>query len=61
VLGRINAVFSDRQLNVSTQLLQTDGELGYVILDAEPCPGEQGAMLAALCAIDGTIRARALD
>jgi len=61
VLGHINAVFSDRHLNVSSQLLQTDGELGYVMVDADRCPEGQGAVLAALCAIDGTIRARALD
>jgi D-3-phosphoglycerate dehydrogenase len=59
VLGRINAVFSARGLNVSAQFLQTEGELGYVVIDAERPPG-QDDVLAALCAIDGTIRVRAM-
>ncbi len=61
VLGRINAVFSERSLNVSSQLLQTDGELGYVLVDVDRRPDTHATVLAALCAIDGTIRARALD
>jgi len=61
VLGGINAVFSRRGLNVSAQQLQTDGELGYVMVDVDRRPDDHAAVLAALCAIDGTIRARALD
>ena len=57
VLGRINAVFSSRGLNVAAQSLQTDGEVGYVIVDAEP--GGVG-ILDELCGIEGTIRARTL-
>lgn len=60
VLGRLNAVLSARGLNVSAQLLQTDGDLGYVMIDTENRPGDQGELLAALCAVEGTIRARAL-
>ncbi|MBC7799678.1 MAG: phosphoglycerate dehydrogenase [Gemmatimonadaceae bacterium] len=62
VLGSINAVFSARGLNVSAQLLQTDGDLGYVMADVDR--GLQAAdhtdVLTALCRIDGTIRARVL-
>ena len=61
VLGRLNAVFSARNLNVSAQSLQTDGELGYVMIDAEGPPSTCGEVLGALCAIDGTIRARVLS
>ncbi len=60
VLGRLNAVFSDRGLNVSSQQLQTDGELGYVMVDTERRADSQDDILNALCAIGGTIRARAL-
>ncbi len=60
VLGRLNAVFSDRGLNVSSQQLQTDGELGYVMVDTERQAASQNGILDALCAIKGTIRARAL-
>ena len=60
VLGRLNAIFSERNLNVSAQSLQTDGELGYVMIDAEGEPSLCGEVLGALCAIEGTIRARVL-
>ncbi len=60
VLGKLNQVFSARNLNVSSQLLHTDGELGYVMIDAG-CPLDAcKEVLGALCAIDGTIRARVL-
>ena len=58
VLGKLNAVFSSRGLNVTAQSLQTDGQLGYVIVDADAAPGQRSEVLDALCAIDGTVRAR---
>ena len=58
VLGKLNAVFSSRGLNVHAQSLQTDGQLGYVVVDADSTPGQQSDILAALCAIEGTVRAR---
>ena len=58
VLGKLNAVFSSRGLNVHAQSLQTDGELGYVVVDADSQPGERAEVLDALCAIEGTVRAR---
>ncbi len=60
VLGQLNAVFSGLGLNVSSQLLQTEGDLGYVMVDAERGPGDPADVLRALCAIKGTIRARVL-
>ena len=58
VLGKLNAVFSSRGLNVHAQSLQTDGELGYVIVDADSLSGQRDEVLDALCAIEGTVRAR---
>ena len=58
VLGKLNAVFSSRSLNVHAQSLQTDGQLGYVVVDADSAPGQQTEILDALCAIEGTVRAR---
>ena len=58
VLGKLNAVFSSRGLNVHAQSLQTDGHLGYVVVDADSPPGQQAEILDALCAIEGTVRAR---
>ena len=58
VLGKLNAVFSSRGLNVHAQSLQTDGELGYVVVDADSLSVERADVLEALCAIEGTVRAR---
>jgi D-3-phosphoglycerate dehydrogenase len=57
MLGRINGVFSSRRLNIAGQTLQTDGELGYVVIETDT---EQGCeeVLAELTALEGTIRAR---
>ena len=61
VLGHINAVFSARGLNVAAQSLQTEGDLGYVTIDAERPRGDgSDDVLSALCAIDGTIRVRVM-
>lgn len=60
VLGRLNAVFSTRGLNVGAQQLQTDGEIGYVIVDAARGDGGQDEVLNDLMRIEGTIRARVL-
>lgn len=59
VLWRMNDVFSSRGLNIAAQYLQTDGDIGYVVVDAE---GEMDppAILEALRGIEGTIRARHL-
>ena len=58
ILGRVNAVFSGRSLNVAAQYLQTDGELGYVVVEVEAAPDP--AVLAELTALEGTMRARLL-
>ena len=57
MLGRVNEVFASRGLNILSQYLQTDAEVGYVVVDAEVC-GEGGAILADMAALPGTIRAR---
>jgi D-3-phosphoglycerate dehydrogenase / 2-oxoglutarate reductase len=57
MLGRVNSVFSGRGLNIAGQYLQTDGNLGYVVVETQ---SEQGCddVLAELRGLDGTIRAR---
>ena len=57
MLGRVNAVFSSRALNISGQYLQTDGELGYVVVEIETTQGCD-EVLGELRALEGTIRAR---
>jgi D-3-phosphoglycerate dehydrogenase len=59
VLARMVEVFSQRGANITGQYLQTQGEIGYSVIDAE---GEldTGEVLDALREIPGTIRARFL-
>jgi len=61
VLRRVTEVFSGRDLNIAAQYLQTDGEIGYVVVDAEARPGEEldrKAILHDLRAVEGTVRTR---
>ncbi len=60
ILRRINEIFSESGVNIAAQFLQTDGELGYVVVEAESDRADDGAILARLRALDGTIRARLL-
>lgn len=59
VLRRIDEVFAARELNIAAQFLQTEGDIGYVVVEAEGAAGDE-EVLEALRAIDGTIRARLL-
>jgi D-3-phosphoglycerate dehydrogenase len=58
VLTQINQAFADNSINIAAQYLQTDDQIGYVVIDIESENGELA--LKALKAIDGTIRARIL-
>ena len=58
LLGHVNDVFARAGVNIAAQQLQTDGEVGYVVVEADgQVPDPQG-MLAALRGIRGTVRAR---
>ena len=57
MLGRINGVFSSRGVNISGQYLQTDGDLGYVVVETASDEGCDDC-LAELRSFEGTIRAR---
>jgi D-3-phosphoglycerate dehydrogenase len=58
LLKDINNVFTSRNINISSQFLQTDPEIGYVIIDTESQTDE--SILKDLKAIPHTIRARML-
>jgi D-3-phosphoglycerate dehydrogenase len=58
MLGRINNVFAGRGLNIAAQYLQTEGDLGYVVVESDESAITGEAILAELKAIEGTIRAR---
>jgi D-3-phosphoglycerate dehydrogenase len=59
VLAALNEALSRFSLNITAQYLQTDPEIGYVVVDAEGVMDPDG-VLAALREIPGTIRARLL-
>ncbi len=58
LLKDINHVFTSKGINIAAQYLQTDPEIGYVIIDAETSHCEK--LLDELKAIPHTIRARML-
>jgi D-3-phosphoglycerate dehydrogenase len=61
MLSQINAVFSRYGVNVSSEFLETNSQLGYVVIDLEPNPATDTPLLRhELEAIDGTIRTRLL-
>ncbi|GEO14165.1 phosphoglycerate dehydrogenase [Microvirga aerophila] len=60
MLGRLNEVFSRRGLNIAAQYLQTDGELGYVVIESEGSTAQSRQTLKEIRALEGTIRARLL-
>ena len=60
ILGRLNQAFSQRGLNITGQHLQTDGEIGYVVIEAEGLPEQSRETLREIRALEGTIRARLL-
>lgn len=58
VLSAINRVFSDNQINISSQYLQTNEKVGYVVLDVHSPYSETA--LEQLRNIEGTIRCRVI-
>ncbi|MEO8809837.1 MAG: phosphoglycerate dehydrogenase [Rhodanobacter sp.] len=59
-LSRINDLFSAGNLNIDAQFLQTDGEVGYVVIDVSADEAQANALKARLAAIPGTLRSRVL-
>lgn len=58
VLSEINRIFSDNQINIAAQYLQTRGEVGYVVIDIDAAHSELA--LAKLGLVAGTLRSRVL-
>jgi len=58
VLERINRVFSDRNINIASQFLQTSPTIGYVVMDVEL--EDAWPLVQALRQVEGTIRTRLL-
>ena len=60
ILGKINDIFSSAGVNIAAQYLETDAEIGYVVVEADTDREDANQLLDALKALDGTIRARLL-
>ncbi len=58
VLSKINSVFSENDINISGQYLQTNENVGYVVIDVDADYSE--VALEKLSQIEGTIRCRRL-
>ncbi len=58
VMEQINHVFSSHGVNVAAQYLETQGDVGYVVMDAEL--DDAGLLMSELEAIPSTIRTRLL-
>ncbi|MBO6521381.1 MAG: phosphoglycerate dehydrogenase [Rhodospirillales bacterium] len=57
-LGHLNEVFARHGTNIAGQYYQTEGDIGYVVLDADGADSQPEDILADIRALDGTIRAR---
>ena len=58
IMSQINNVFSENQINVSGQYLQTNNKIGYVVIDLDA--NYSDLALEKLSQIEGTIRCRRL-
>ena len=58
VMGAINKVFADNEINVSGQFLRTDETVGYVVIDIDAAHSELA--LSKLQEVEGTMRCRIL-
>jgi D-3-phosphoglycerate dehydrogenase len=58
VLTQINQAFADKNINIAAQYLQTNENIGYVVVDIESKNAAEG--LAQLASIQGTIKTRLL-
>jgi D-3-phosphoglycerate dehydrogenase len=60
MLSRINDIFSRENVNIDGQYLQTDANIGYVVIDVSVAEERAAELKDALAAIPGTLRTRVL-
>lgn len=60
MLSRINELFTAGNINIDAQFLQTDSEVGYVVIDVGADVQQANALKEQLAAIPGTLRTRVL-
>ncbi len=59
-LSRLNDVFSAHGINIAAQYFQTDGHIGYVVLDAEGAVPNAPEILKEIRGLPASLRARML-
>ena len=59
-LKRLNDVLAFHDLNIAAQHLETDSEIGYVVVDVTGKVSNADAILAEIRDLEGTIRVRML-
>ncbi|WP_266159853.1 phosphoglycerate dehydrogenase [Dyella silvatica] len=60
MLARINDLFSAGNINIDAQFLQTDPQVGYVVIDVSTDESQAALLKDQLAAIPGTLRSRVL-
>jgi D-3-phosphoglycerate dehydrogenase / 2-oxoglutarate reductase len=58
MLRRLNEVFLQRDINIAAQYLETDSDVGYVVLDVDLVDHDCSELLGEIRALEGTISAR---
>jgi D-3-phosphoglycerate dehydrogenase len=58
MLRRLNEVFLQRDINIAAQYLETDSEIGYVVIDVDLDRADCSELLDEIRGLDGTISAR---
>jgi D-3-phosphoglycerate dehydrogenase len=58
MMMKLNDIFSRRSMNIASQFLQTDGEVGYVVIEADGTREDCEQVLEEIRRLDGTLRAR---
>ena len=58
VLSQINTIFSDNQINIAAQFLQTNAKIGYVVIDVDAASSDLAQRK--LGEVPGTLRSRVL-
>jgi D-3-phosphoglycerate dehydrogenase / 2-oxoglutarate reductase len=60
MLGQLNEVLARHSVNIAAQYYEAQGDIGYVVLDADASTADSRKVLADIRALEGTIRARLL-
>jgi len=58
MLMQINNLFSQNEVNIDAQYLQTSGQIGYVVIDVSTTETQADAIKEKLAAVPGTLRTR---